>query len=149
MTSLFDLGIVVSPKDFPLVTLSQCVAVVCLRESRATHREKMRGLMNLIVALLSSYISLATCPWSTNFSSFENDMILLVTRSYNGYSYMLDIFCTFVYESKKEHITNIPFFDNDIFKRVYSFHATKYFWVSLTLLRIADGKFLYTYNAYI
>lgn len=35
---------------------------------------------------------------------------------------------------------NMPFFDNDIFKRVHSRQN-----ISSTLLRNADGKFLYSY----
>lgn len=47
--------------------------LLVLRESRAIHREKMRGLMNLIVALLSSYISLATV-------SLVNELFLVRKR---------------------------------------------------------------------
>lgn len=104
--------------------------------------------MNLIVALLSSYISPALrVLGQRTFSRFRKRYDIISNEIANT-RWISIFFFTLVYELKKERIMNIPFFDNDIFKRVYSFHATKYFWLSLTLLRTADGKFLYTYNAY-
>lgn len=103
----------------------------------------MRGLMNLIVALLSSYISLATV-------SLVNELFLvrkrydIISNEIVNTCWVIHLFFlfTYVYELKEEHIMNMPFFDNDIFKRVHSFHATKYF---VDFITNADGKFLYSY----